>query len=420
MKKFVSFLLVALLVSVAFSQVKVTFWHAMGGGHGKTLQEIVDLFNEQHPDIQVEAVYIGNYGALQQKLLASVQAGELPTISQAYSNWTAKLIYSGVVQPLNGFVTDPEIGLTSEEWADIWEPFRLNCSWDKTIYAVPFNKSIYVLYVNTDALTLAGIDVPETIGELKRAAILLTEDYDQDGQTDQYGFAFRSTVDHFSVFLATNGGKILSKNPDGTWSVTINGPEAREVLEFMLEMKDKGYAFVQGGYLDGPFGEGKIAMFIETVASKPYVERASQGKHGWTWAPVPLWKTNNVPFAGTDIIMFSSASEEQKRAAWTFMKFLTSPEITAYWSAKTGYVPVRKSAVETQIWKQFLVENPDAEIPLKQLEYGVFDPQLGVWYEIRTIVGTMVSDIIYGKKTIDEGLAWAEQEIKRELEKEGL
>ena len=118
--------------------------------------------------------------------------------------------------------------------------------------------------------------------------------------------------------------------------------------------------------------------------------------------------------------MFSSASEEQKRAAWTFMKFLISPEITAYWSAKTGYVPVRKSAVETQIWKQFLVENPDAEIPLKQLEYGVFDPQLGVWYEIRTIVGTMVSDIIYGKKTIDEGLAWAEQEIKRELEKEGL
>lgn len=418
MKKFL--LLVLLVATVlSFAKVKVTFWHAMGGGHGQTLQEIVNFFNQQHPDIEVEAIYIGNYSTLQQKLLAAAQAGGLPTISQAYSNWTAKLIYSGTVEPLNKFITDPKIGFTSSEWLDIWEPMRLNCTWDKTVYALPFNKSIYVLYVNTDALTLAGLKIPETIGELKKAAILMTEDFNSDGTIDQYGFGYRSTIDHFEVFLFLNGGSILERGSDGKWKVTINSEESRETLQFLLDLKDK-YALVQGGYLDGPFGEGKIAMFIETVASKPYVASASAGKHGWTWAPLPVWKTRNALFAGTDVIMFSSAKEEEKKAAWEFMKFLISPEITAYWATKTGYLPVRKSATETQIWKKFVAEDPAAEVPLQQLPNGVFDPQIGVWAEIRTIVGNMVNDVLFGKKTIDEGLKWAEQEITRQLQREGL
>ncbi len=419
MRKFAVLLLVTLLITLVVAKVKVTFWHAMGGGHGQTLQEIVSYFNQQHPDIEVEAIYIGNYSALQQKLLAAAQAGGLPAISQAYSNWTAKLIYSGIVEPLNRFLNDPVLGMSKTEWEDIWEPMRLNCMWGETLYALPFNKSIYVLYVNTDALTLAGVNIPETIGELKKAAIILTEDFNGDGTVDQYGFGFRSTVDHFQVFLALNGGSILQKDQDGKWRVAINSQEAREVLQFMLDLKDK-YALVQGGYLDGPFGEGKIAMFIETVASKPYVESASKGKHDWTWAPVPVWKTRNVQFAGTDVIMFSTVKEEEKRAAWEFMKFLTSTEITAYWAVKTGYLPVRKSATQTTVWKRFLAEDPRAEVPLVQLEHGVFDPQIGVWAEIRTIVNNMVSDVLFGKKTIDEGLSWAEQEIKRELAKEGL
>ncbi|HOX65603.1 MAG TPA: ABC transporter substrate-binding protein, partial [Thermotogota bacterium] len=50
-----------LLVSFAFAApVTVEFWHAMGGGHGETLAEIVKLFNQQNADMQINAVYIGN------------------------------------------------------------------------------------------------------------------------------------------------------------------------------------------------------------------------------------------------------------------------------------------------------------------------------------------------------------------------
>jgi len=106
MRKFL--LVVLLVISVSFfAATKVVFWHAMGGEQGTTLNNIVKAFNESHPDIVVDAVYIGNYNALQQKLLAGAQAGQLPTLSQAYSNWTAKLLQSNIVQPLNKYMDDP-------------------------------------------------------------------------------------------------------------------------------------------------------------------------------------------------------------------------------------------------------------------------------------------------------------------------
>ncbi len=417
MKKLLVFLLIAVAV-LSMAKVKITFWHAMRGGHERALKAIVEKFEALHPDIEVEAVSMGNYGTLVQKLLAAAQAGSLPTIAQAYSNWTAKLIHAGVVQELNSFVNDPEIGFTKEEWEDIWKPFRDNCMWGDKIYALPFNKSLYILFVNTDALMLAGVDIPKTIPQLVEAAKALTEDVDGDGKIDQYGFGFRTNVDTFQIFLTLNGGSILKKVGD-KWVPNLDTPEVRETLKLLYDMyhKDK-IAYVQGGYLSGPFGDGRVAMYIGSIAGKPYVERASQGKHEWTWAPVPEWKTKHVPFAGTDVIMFNTASEEQKKAAWLFMKFLVSPEMTAYWAKETGYVPVRKSALETKTWKEYVATTPDAEIPLSQIPNGVFDPQIGVWYEIRTVVGNMFANVIYDKMSIDEAIKWATGEINKYLAEE--
>jgi len=414
MKKILVLIAVLSLSVLTMAAVEIEFWHAMGGGHGATLNEIVNSFNEANPDIVVKPIYVGNYGALSQKLLASAESGNLPAISQSYGNWTAKLIPRGVVQELNGFINNPDYGFTAEQWEAIWAPFKKMITWGDTIYAVPFNKSTYVLYYNTDAFELYGLTPPKTMEDLFFDAMMLTEDKDGDGEIDQYGMGFRTTIDHFVVFLRANGGKILNIGPDGKIEVTINSPEAHEALQFMYDMVHTyKIAYAQGGYLDGPFGDGKIMMFIETIASKPYVDRASTGKHGWAWAPVPMWEVQAPPFAGTDLIMFSTISDEQKLAAWKFMKFLLSPEIQAYWSVKTGYMPAVKTALETPQWKEYVNQHPDAVVPISQIDKGSVDPNIAEWYEVRTVVGQMVGDVLNGKRTIEEGLAWAEAELQK-------
>lgn len=416
MKKLLVILL-SLVVIFSFAKTKVVFWHAMGGNHGKTLEQIVNSFNESHPDIEVEAIYVGNYGALAQKLLAGAQAGELPTIAQAYSNWTAKLIQSGVVQKLNDFLNDPKIGLTKEEWEDVYEPLRKNCMWGNDIYAVPFNKSLYILYYNADLLTLYGVDVPKSINELYYAAKVLTEDVDGDGKPDQYGFGFRTTADLFQILLSLRGGSVL-RMENGKWVSNIDSQETRDVLSFVRKLVDEGIAYYQGGYMNDPFGQQKVVMYIDTIAGRKYVESSVKGKFNWGWAPVPVWKTRNVPFAGTDVIMFANATDEEKKAAWEFMKYLISPDVTAFWSVNTGYIPVRKSALEANIWKENVKSDPLAEIPLTQIDNAIFDPQIGVWYEIRTVVGNMFSDFVNGKVDMETAIKTADDQIKKYLAEE--
>jgi multiple sugar transport system substrate-binding protein len=413
------FLTLLLVLSVTFfAATKVVFWHAMGGAQGETLNQIVKAFNESHPDIVVEAIYIGNYNALQQKLLAGAQAGQLPTISQAYANWTAKLLQSKIVEPLNKYMNDPKIGITKEEWEDVFKAFRDNCTWGNTVYAVPFNKSLYIMYYNATALSAAGIGVPKTINELLYAAKALTKDKNKDGKPDVYGFAFRTTVDTFQIFLMMRGGEIVKKDKSGKYVSAIDSPETREVLSFFKKLLDDKVAFAQGGYLNDIFGQGTVLMYIDTIAGRTYVEQSTKGKFQWAWAPVPVWKTRNVPFAGTDIIMFSTAKEDEKRAAWEFMKYLISPEVTAYWAVNTGYLPVRKSALQTTIWKQAAKADPLIEIPLQQIDNAKMDPQLSVWTEIRNVVSTMFNDFINGKVDMETAIKRADAEIKKYLAEE--
>uniref|UniRef100_A0A7C4GD50 ABC transporter substrate-binding protein n=1 Tax=Fervidobacterium thailandense TaxID=1008305 RepID=A0A7C4GD50_9BACT len=417
MKRFL--LVVLLLLSVTFfAKTKVVFWHAMGGGHGEVLNQIVKAFNESQPNIVVEAVYIGNYSALQQKLLAGAQAGQLPTISQAYANWTAKLLQSGIVEPLNKYMNDPKIGITKQEWEDVFKAFRDNCTWGNTVYAVPFNKSLYIMYYNATALSAAGISVPKSINELLYSAKVLTKDKNKDGKPDVYGFAFRTTVDTFQIFLMMRGGEIVKLGKDGKYVSAIDSPETREVLQFFKKLLDDKIAFAQGGYLNDIFGQGTVLMYIDTIAGRPYVEQSTKGKFQWSWAPVPVWKTRNVPFAGTDIIMFSTAKEEEKRAAWEFMKYLISPEVTAYWAVNTGYLPVRRAALQTTIWKQAAKSDPLLEIPLQQIDNAKMDPQLSVWTEIRNVVSTMFNDFINGKVDMETAIKRADAEIKKYLAEE--
>jgi len=47
---------------------------------------------------------------------------------------------------------------------------------------------------------------------------------------------------------------------------------------------------------------------------------------------------------GASMAVFKTTPEKQL-AAWQFIKYFTSPEVTADWGPSSGYMPVRKSAL---------------------------------------------------------------------------
>jgi len=61
------------------------------------------------------------------------------------------------------------------------------------------------------------------------------------------------------------------------------------------------------------------------------------------------------------------AASEKQDAAFKFVAFTSTPENTAWWSLQTGYMPVRKSAVELPELKDFYDKNPQAKVAVDQL-----------------------------------------------------
>lgn len=389
----------------ASSKVTVTFWHAMGGNSGKELQALVDEFNASHPDIELKAVNQGGYDVLMQKVMAAVVAKDPPTMAQVYNNWTAELIEAQAIVAMEKFVKDPRLGLPASDLEDFFSGFRRANSWSGTLYTLPFNKSVYVLYYNQDLLRKAGVAVPGTWGELREAAKKVAE------ATGVKGFVVKPDIDTFGVFLRSNGGEWL----DQSGAAAFNGVPGREALQFISDMiRTDRSAYVFDGYLDEEFNKGKTAMFIASSATIPWIK----GSFDWGTAPIPEGKAKATVAQGTDVAIFARVSEAEQRAAWQVVKWLTSTEITARWAASTGYVPVRNSGLSRPVMRDYVNMAPTRHrAPLDQLNVITFDPGVSTWFPVRGYVTEAVQRALLAggdpRIALDAAAAKANAVLKR-------
>ena len=396
--------------------VKVTFWHAMGGPLGKVLTSLIDEFNETHPDIEIVSVSMGRYTALSQKIMAAVAAGKPPVIAQAYENWTIELILSGSIIPIQNFFDGPE-GLSRESLDDILPVFIENNTWDDVVWSFPFNKSVRTLFYNKDLFERSGLDrehPPQNWDEYLGFSRQIAKDLDDDGNMDIWGTAGQVNVWMFSNLLLQNGGRFL--DPTGL-RVAFNGPEGVEALAFMEELLAGDVGFIASGYeYQNDFLAEKVGMMEGSTVSLAFIKGKFDFELGI--APLPAGKMPGVTIAGTNVVMFEKASPREQAAAWTFIKWFTDTEQTARWAAGTGYVPVRRSAFETEVLREQFGQYPGLRDAFSQLEYASFEPKIAGWYAGRRYLGERAIEAVLRsdadiQEALDKAADKADAEIAR-------
>src|SRR5205814_6677997 len=70
---------------------------------------------------------------------------------------------------------------------------------------------------------------------------------------------------------------------------------------------------------------------------------------------------------GSGLALLQSSTEDKRAAAFEYVKFATSPEHTTWWSQNTGYMPVRKSAIDGKEMNDFYKQKPNFTTAVKQL-----------------------------------------------------
>ncbi|WP_100374251.1 ABC transporter substrate-binding protein [Bacillus sp. FJAT-45037] len=391
------------------SEVEIDFWHAMNGPHEEAVNAIIEEFNDSHEFITVKPVGQGSYNDLQQTIMASARANNLPVISQVTTNVIPDYVENNFVQSLDPYVYDEEIGFSEDELNDVIDIFRESSSWNGEYVTVPFSKSTRILYYNQDVLDEYGFDVPESWDDIKE----ISEAVKADGMV---GMGFENAYEmEFEALLLQMGGEYID---EGAMEAHMGSEEGVQAMTFIKDMIDNGLARTAGEdqYMSNPFGRGDVALYIGSSAGLPHVAAAADGNIEWGTTVLPTHEEKEaVGFAGNDIIMFDQATDEEKAAAWEFMKHITSTDVTANWAMDTGYLPVRYSSYDLDEYQAFIEEQPKYAAAGEQFDAGFFTGRVPGGNTIRNIVIEELEEILLDRKTVEEGLQSAQDRANAEL-----
>jgi len=426
----------------ADGRIEVEFWHAMAGGQARVLNKIIDDYNNSQEKYRVKGIYQGAYNSLSQKLIASLYAGRQPVVAQMYESWVTRFLRYHCLQPVQHFIADdPEF--TDADVADLYEGFRRNNTYNAVfdekiggyrlahagekaspiLATLPFNKSVYVLYVNDSAMREAGHETPpRTWSELMQYAKDLTLK-SPDGKIERYGYAARPMIESFTVWLMSADGNYMDA---ADTEFTFDGPEGMAAMEFTRELvlgKDS-VGYVESDYLSNVFGAGKIAMYLGSTASFPYNDSSVGNKFIWRAYPIPMKdgaKVGGVLSQGTNVGLFrrgfpngTEIPEEVQRGGWEFLKYLSSKEATAEWAIGTGYMPVRKSALETPLMKAHMDGNVNFANALGQLDRATYEAKPIWWDTFRNdVMSPEVDAVMFGRRGVDAAMAAAKEKALR-------
>lgn len=389
-------------------RTKVVFWHVMGGPTGEALKELIDTFNAGHPDIEVVPISVGNYNALSQKIMAS--SSNPPVISQMYESWTSELYAAGLLTPVENFIDDD---YREELENDMFRIFIEDNTFNGTLVSLPFNKSVPTYFYNKDLYKKYNVEkFPDTWDEFYTAMKNLTADTDGNGKPDIYGTAFNISTWMFETRLFQFNGSLA----DSMLQPMFNSPAGVKAVKVDLKMlKDDKTAYTTTGYQhQDDFLSGKVSTITGSCVSLSFI-LAAEPPFELGIAPVPAGDREAVLISGTNIAIFSKSSEAQQKAAFEFVKWLTSPEIQAVWSYRTGYVPVRKSSLDTELLLKQFGKFPTLRDVYNQLEYAYMEPQANEWYLGRQILGEALEFIVKGDKDPAKALNEAAEKFKKEL-----
>lgn len=367
--------------------VRISFWHGMSydSAHGQTLKELVQEFNGSQPDVVVEEVYQGSYADLEKKLTAAIAAGTPPTVVQNTDSMLTNLVRARAVQVLDPYVP-------ASDRADYPDALLASATFGGQLYALPFNKSMIVLIYDTTLVR----NPPKTWEEFQQLARELTI----PGQ--RYDTAFEANVYYFGTHLAQAGGQWLTR--DG--KAAFNSEAGVRALQFIVDMAREGSAIQlkPREYQSNYFNEGRAAMIATTSASFAFIKPAS----GNPWAVAPLYAGPGgeaVPLSGANVSLVSGASPEAAKAGARFLLWLTGREGTLKWAmAKTGYIPVRRSAVADPRWQAFVQANPAYAVLGSAMDKGVIQPNHPRWQAVQKEITTAVEKAVLGQASVREAL----------------
>jgi multiple sugar transport system substrate-binding protein len=312
------------------------YWSSFGGDSLIWENWRVGEFTKTYPNIRVDVQSVPeSAGMTNGKLLAAIAGGNPPDVLVA-DNFVAAYGFAGqgAFEPW-----DPYLEAIGLSFNDFLPGFRDLMQYDGKTYLLPQDSNVIMLYINTDMIKAAGLDInkyPTNLVELAEWSEKLTV-RDASGRITRYGFI--PWLDYPGESPTTwpfmFGADIYNT---ATGKLELTDPRIVASFQWMREWAQKydpvairGFTQSAGGFFspDHLFFQDKLAMTVTgnwvTNAIRIYAPQVN-----YTVVPIPVppgGRERSTPL-GSNVFAIPRGSKRPDLAA-LFFKFTQKAEINA-------------------------------------------------------------------------------------------
>jgi multiple sugar transport system substrate-binding protein len=237
------------------STAGVDYWNLFGGGDGVRMQQMLDVFRQNNPNIELDSVTLAWGNPYYTKLSLATVGSKPPDVAISHLTRAKNLIRADLLTELTPEMLAPYDLNASNFNQRAWEAGLV----DGKAYLIPLDTHPFVMFYNTDVCEQAGL--------LNSDGKLVSLDGDQEfleamtkakEVTGAHGGVVATISETstpwrmFQSFYSQLGGEMIT---DAGTQVVIDDAKATQVLEFMREMTSSGLFPASVDY------QGAIASF---------------------------------------------------------------------------------------------------------------------------------------------------------------
>lgn len=295
------------IVNPDATQVSVWAWYP-------AFEEVVDLFNETHDDVQVCWTNAGQGNDQYTKFSTALESGSgAPDVimleAEVLSSFT---IRDGLVDLSEYGAGDVKGDYTEGAWKDV--------SSGDAVYAIPVDGGPMGMLYREDILDEYGIAPPTTWDEFAAAAETLSEGGHPGVITD-----FPPNGRAFTQALMAQSGSVPwdydSANPLEI-GIEVNDQGAKDVLTYWADLTSRGLVATDEAFTadyNTMLVDGTYAIYLAAAWGPGYLQGLEGTDESATWraAPIPQWDTANptqINWGGSTFGVTSQADDVEAAA----------------------------------------------------------------------------------------------------------
>ena len=320
------------------------------------VKSIVDDWNAENPDVQVEIVQAGWDGAFD-KLITQFTGGTAPDIIHFEAS---SIVSFGA----DGYLADLTDLIDEDLKSDISEGIWASVTQDDQIIAYPSTLQSYMAFANADLLEAAGIEVPAgdtmTWDELQEIAKATTT-----GGIYGLGWGLASpTATMMSLGLGFDGGFFEGSGADASIEVgddELAVPERIHEMAYTDKSIDPTSLTQSGSDVLASFYGGKVAMTVQ--GSFQATNIANDAPEGFNWVALPPLEGSEGAIQAANPQTYSvNVDSEHVEESADFLNFFMSGDNLAQIAYADALIPssgaaraeVEELAADNPAWTQVL------------------------------------------------------------------